>query len=42
LVATLLAHFALARLGGLTGDVYGMLCEGVETSLVILGAALAK
>ena len=37
LVATVLARFALARLSGLTGDVYGATCEVVEgVSLVLL------
>lgn len=33
--STLLARFALARLGGLTGDIYGMICECVEVSVVL-------
>ncbi len=36
-VATLLARFAMARLGGLTGDVYGMICECVEVSVLLVG-----
>lgn len=35
LVATLLARFAIARLGGLTGDIYGMICEVVEVSVLL-------
>lgn len=38
IVATLIARFAMARLGGLTGDVYGMICEGVEVSVLLVGA----
>lgn len=32
LVTTLLARFALSRLGGVTGDIYGLVCEGVEVA----------
>ncbi len=38
LVATLLSRFAMTRLGGLTGDVYGMICEVVEVSVLLVGA----
>ncbi len=39
--ATLIARFALARLGGLTGDIYGATCEVVEvvTLLTIIIAS---
>jgi adenosylcobinamide-GDP ribazoletransferase len=38
-VATLIARFAITRLGGMTGDIYGTVCECVEvTVLVITGA----
>ncbi len=37
LVATLIARFALAKLGGLTGDVYGMICESVELAVLLVG-----
>lgn len=36
-VATLIARFALARLGGLTGDIYGMICESVEVAALVIG-----
>jgi adenosylcobinamide-GDP ribazoletransferase len=42
LVATALARFALARLGGLTGDIYGLICECVEVSILILGTVILK
>lgn len=35
LTATLLARFAVARIGGLTGDVYGAICEVTEVVLLI-------
>ncbi len=37
IAATLIARFAMARLGGLTGDIYGLTCEGVEVSVLIVG-----
>ncbi len=40
LVATLLARFALARLGGLTGDIYGLICECVEVSVLLVGVVI--
>lgn len=36
-VAALIARFAENRLGGLTGDIYGMICESVEVGVLILG-----
>lgn len=36
-VTTLSARFAIARLGGLTGDIYGMICECVEVSVLLSG-----
>jgi adenosylcobinamide-GDP ribazoletransferase len=39
LTTTLTARFALARLGGLTGDIYGAICELTET-LLLLSALL--
>jgi adenosylcobinamide-GDP ribazoletransferase len=36
-VMLILARFAMNRLGGLTGDIYGMMCEGVEASVLVLG-----
>ncbi len=41
-VATLLARVALSRLGGLTGDIYGLICESVEVTVLFVGLALAK
>ena len=38
-VATALARLAVARLGGLTGDVYGMVCESVELAVLLVGSA---
>jgi len=35
LTATLVARFALARIGGLTGDIYGAICEITETVLLV-------
>jgi adenosylcobinamide-GDP ribazoletransferase len=35
LVMTLLARLAMARIGGLTGDVYGAICEISETVLLV-------
>lgn len=40
--ATLVARFALARLGGLTGDIYGMVCECVEVSVLLAGLVVLK
>lgn len=34
-VATVIARFAIARLGGLTGDIYGMICECVEIGVLL-------
>lgn len=42
IIATLLARLAMARLGGLTGDIYGLICESVEVSVLFAGLALAK
>jgi adenosylcobinamide-GDP ribazoletransferase len=39
LTATLVARLALARLGGLTGDVYGAICELVEVVLLVVVVA---
>ena len=39
-IATLIARFALARVGGLTGDIYGMICECVEVGILILGTSV--
>jgi adenosylcobinamide-GDP ribazoletransferase len=35
LAATLIARFSMARIHGLTGDIYGTICEVVETILLI-------
>ncbi len=42
LAATVIARLALARLGGLTGDIYGMICESVEATTILIGAAMLK
>ncbi len=39
LTATLVARLALARIGGLTGDVYGAICEVVEAVLLVVVVA---
>lgn len=36
LITTLIARFALARIGGLSGDVYGAIGEVVEAGLLVL------
>ncbi len=36
-IATGIARLAQNRLGGLTGDIYGMICESVEVGVLILG-----
>ena len=41
LVAFAAAHWARGRIGGLTGDVYGALCELAETVGLLALAALA-
>ncbi|MBN1995716.1 MAG: adenosylcobinamide-GDP ribazoletransferase [Anaerolineae bacterium] len=38
LITTLVARLALARISGLTGDVYGAICEITETTLLIIFA----
>lgn len=39
--ALIVAHYVASRLGGLTGDTYGAICELVETGvLVVLGLSL--
>lgn len=38
IVALLLAQFAVNRLGGLTGDLYGMIGESVEVGVLIIGS----
>ncbi|HZQ07745.1 MAG TPA: adenosylcobinamide-GDP ribazoletransferase [Anaerolineae bacterium] len=40
IVAMLLARFAMSRLGGLTGDIYGLICECVEVSVLLVGVAI--
>jgi adenosylcobinamide-GDP ribazoletransferase len=37
IMATFIARFAQNRLGGLTGDVYGMICESVELGVLLIG-----
>jgi adenosylcobinamide-GDP ribazoletransferase len=41
-VAALIARLALTRLGGLTGDIYGMTCESVEVTTLLIGTAMLK
>lgn len=36
LVALFIARLALSRLGGLTGDIYGMICESVEAAVLLM------
>lgn len=38
MTTTLLAWLAIGRLGGLTGDIYGMVCECVEVSVLLAGS----
>lgn len=40
LTTTLIARLALARLGGLTGDIYGMVCESVEVAVLLVGTVV--
>lgn len=42
LTATLIARLAMARLGGLTGDVYGAICEVIEVVLLTVMAVLPQ
>lgn len=37
LTTTIIARLALSRLGGLTGDIYGLVCESVEVSVLLVG-----
>ena len=37
IITVSLVRFALNRLGGLTGDIYGMICESVEVGVLVLG-----
>ncbi len=39
MIAGLVARLALNRLGGLTGDIYGMICESVEVGVLLVGCA---
>ena len=39
-VALLVVRLALNRLGGLTGDIYGMICESVEVGVLVLGTVM--
>lgn len=36
MIASFIARLAIDRLGGLTGDIYGMICESVEVGVLIL------
>lgn len=40
LVSTLIARFAMSRLGGLTGDIYGMICECVEVAVLLAAVVI--
>ncbi len=42
LALTLLANLAMARISGLTGDVYGAICEVTETVLLLVLIAVSK
>ncbi len=42
LTAALIARFAVARLGGLTGDIYGMVCESVQVAVLLVGVAAIR
>jgi adenosylcobinamide-GDP ribazoletransferase len=35
LITFVIARFAIRRLGGLTGDIYGMTCECVEAAVLV-------
>jgi adenosylcobinamide-GDP ribazoletransferase len=37
-VAISIVRLALNRLGGLTGDIYGMICESVEAGVLLIGS----
>ncbi len=39
LITALLARLAMSRIHGLTGDVYGAICEAVETVMLVIVAA---
>jgi adenosylcobinamide-GDP ribazoletransferase len=39
MIAGLVGRMALNRLGGLTGDIYGMICESVEVGVLLIGCA---
>jgi adenosylcobinamide-GDP ribazoletransferase len=40
-IATFVARLALDRLGGLTGDIYGLICECVEVVVLIVGTLVS-
>jgi adenosylcobinamide-GDP ribazoletransferase len=40
-ITLILTRFAMNRLGGLTGDIYGMICESVEVGVLIVGTIKA-
>ena len=40
LAVTLIARFAIKRLGGLTGDVYGAICEVTEAVMLTTAVIL--
>lgn len=39
LSAALIARFALSRLGGMTGDIYGLTCEVVEVTVLLFASS---
>ncbi|MBI5034196.1 MAG: adenosylcobinamide-GDP ribazoletransferase [Chloroflexi bacterium] len=36
-ITAIIANIAMNRLGGLTGDIYGMICECVEVGVLVVG-----
>jgi cobalamin synthase len=42
LATTVIARLAMARIGGLTGDVYGAVCETVEVVILIVVVAVCS
>ena len=42
LITILLARFTLSRIGGLTGDIYGSICEVIEMALLVIVVGLSK
>lgn len=42
IAASSIARLAASRLGGLTGDIYGMICESVELTALLIAVAMQK